>query len=136
MTRSLLVYDGSKRAFRAAAAALACRTDLVPVPWESEAVGAFLEAQFGGRPFAFVLVEGDDVHVGSGTVERLLRRRGVRPSVAAALAGAYPHVAGPFGRVAHGREPADLDGTFPLDPEARAHVASLREGHEVPVEEA
>jgi hypothetical protein len=136
MTRSLLVYDGSSRWFRAAAEAVTCRTDLVPVPWESDAVGAFLEAQFGGRPFAFLLVEGDAVHVGRETVERVLRRRGVPATVAGALGGAYPRIAGPFGRAVHGRTPAELEGTFPLDPEARSHLEPLRSGYEVPVEEA
>lgn len=136
MTRSVLVYDGGNRWFRAAADALACRTDLVPVPWGSERARAFLDAQFGERPFAFVLVEDDVVHVGPETVERLLRRRGASASVAAAAGRAYPRVAGPFGRVVHGRAPADLAGTFPLAPEARAHLEPLRSGYDVPVEEA
>lgn len=136
MHRALLVYDGSHRLFRAAADAVAARADgLRPVPWESAPIQAFLDAQFGGRPFAFVLIEGDRVHVGSETVFRVLRRRGVAAPIARSLQRLYPVAAGPFGRVVHGRAPADVDGTFPLADAARAHVDPLRQAYDVPVEE-
>lgn len=135
MSRSLLIYDGSNALFRTAAELLACRSaDLVPVAWGSAPAQAFLEAQFGDRPFAFMLVEGGSVHVGAATVDRVLRDRGVDPSVAAVLERLYPPVAGPFGRVVHGREPADLHGTFPLTDDAREHADRLRRGHEIPVD--
>jgi hypothetical protein len=136
MRRSLLVYDGSNRLFRAAADALARRPDLEPVPWGDDAVQSFLEAQFGARPFVFALVEDDGVHVGDAAVARLLRRRGVGRTVTAALERAYPGVAGPFGRLVHGREPADIHGSFPLDEAAAAHLEPLRRVRTVPVEEA
>jgi len=137
VTRSLLVYDGSNALFRTAAeAATRCSSDLIAVPWQTDEIQAFLAAQFGSRPFAFVLVEGDSVHVGGDTVERLLRRRGVSTAVVRLLTGTYQTVADPFGRAVHGREPADIHGTFPLDDDARAHVDPLRRGYTIPVETA
>ncbi|WP_318569638.1 hypothetical protein [Salinigranum marinum] len=137
MTRSLLVYDGSNALFRTAAeAATRYSSDVLTVPWQTAEIQAFLDAQFGSRPFAFVLVEGDSVHVGGDTVERLLRRRGISGPVVRFLTRAYPTVAAPFGRAVHGREPADIHGTFPLDDDARAHLDPLRRGYTIPVETA
>lgn len=109
-------------------------TDLKLVPWQAPAVQSFLEAQFDERPFAFVLVDGDSVHVGEDAVERLSWRYGLPDSLATLLRGAYRPVAGPFGRVVHGREPADLHGTFPLTDEARAHLEPLRRSLSIPVD--
>lgn len=116
--------------------ALTRGSDLRPVPWESAPVQAFLRAQFGDRPFAFLLVEGDQVHAGSETVARVLERQGVGGSLPGFLKQAYPPTAAPLGRLIHGREPAALDGTFPLDERAAAHLEPLREPVDVPVREA
>jgi hypothetical protein len=136
VSRPLLVYDGSRPAFRAAAALFTRRTDLRPVPWADPAVQSFLAAQFDDRPFVFCLVEADAVHVGRESVERALRARGAPERVVAALGRLYPEVAGPFGRVVHGREPAAIAGTFPLTEAASEALAPLRESHRIPVEEA
>lgn len=126
MDRSVLVYDGDTAGIGAVAGALTRLADgIVAVPWGCESVGAFLDAQFGGRPFAFVLIEGDAVHVGGAAVERLLRGRLPGP-VAGLARRLYDVVGGPFGRVVHGRRPADIDGTFPLAAGARPHAESLR----------
>lgn len=130
--RALLIYDGQSPVFRRAMAAFTRGTDLRPVPWESRPVQRFLEAQFGGQPFAFLLVEDDVVHAGSETVTRALRRRfdGDLPD---RLAAVYPRMAEPFGRLFHGRAPADLDGTFDLKPEAVARLDPLRREGTIPV---
>lgn len=132
MSTAVLLYDGRRRAFRALADRVAdCADGLVTAPLESERAKRFLEAQFGDQPFAFVLVEGDSVHVGSAAVRRVLRRSGVGP--VAGLAGrAYPALAPAFGRVVHGEEPADIDGTVPLADAARDPLAALR-GVSIPV---
>lgn len=135
MSRSLLVYDGSVEVLRATAEALTARAaDLRAVAWDRPEVQAFLEAQFGDRPFALILVEDDTVHVGSATVRRVLEAQDLPEAVVDLFEEAYPAVSGPFGRLVHGREPADLDGSFPLAAAARPHVESLRRSHEVPVE--
>jgi hypothetical protein len=137
MSRSILVYDGRTRWFRLAAEAFSrCADDIVAVPWESEAVQSFLEAQFGDRPFAFILIEGDRVHVGSETVEAVLRRRGVTTAVSRFFKRVYPVAGPPFGRLVHNQEPADLDGTFPLADGAREHIDPLRRYQTIPVESA
>lgn len=137
MTRSLLVYDGRSRLVRAGATlATRCVDNLEAVPWHSPEVQSFLDAQFGSRPFAFLLIEGDEVHVGSETVGRLLRQRGVAPAVARLFERAYPTASKPFGRLVHGREPAELDGTFELTREAGQAVDPLRRYETISVEEA
>ncbi len=135
MSRPLLIYDGSRPAFRTLAEAVTGGADgLLPVPWGDDAVQAFLAAQFDARPFAFLLVEGESVHVGDAAVERVLERYGA-DGVARLARRVYPSVAGPFGRLVHGREPADRHGTFPLTEAAAEHLEPLRTAHEIPVEE-
>ena len=135
--RSLLVYDGSRPLFRAAAeAATRCSDEVRAVRWAADPVQAFLEAQFDDRPFVFVFVEGDSVHVGEETVARVLRRAGVSGAPVDAVKRAYAVGADPFGRLVHGRSVADVDGTFPLSAEAAAHLEGLREVDEIPVREA
>jgi hypothetical protein len=135
--RSLLVYDGSNALFRTAADAVTGRSGTVrAVRWGSDPVQAFLETQFGDRPFAFILVEGDAVHVGGDTVERVLRRKGVADPVVDAVVRAYSAAAGPVTEVIHGRPAADLHGTFELSAAAAAHLEPLRAVEEIPVEEA
>ena len=135
--KSLLVYDGSNALFRTAAAAATSRSDeLAAVRWGSEPVQAFLDAQFDARPFAFIFVEGDSVHVGTETVGRLLGRLGVADPVVDGLKRAYAVGGDPFGRVVHGRTVANIDGTFPLSPEAATHLEDLRQVHEIPVQDS
>ena len=137
MKKSLLVYDGSNSVFRVAAEAATHRLDgVVAVRWDARPIQAFLEAQFDSRPFAFVLVEGDSVHVGKETVGRILSRMGLAAPLVAGLKRAYAVGGGPFGRLVHGRTVADLDGTFPLSTEAASNLADLRRVREIPVQEA
>lgn len=137
MSRALLIYDGDSPWVRTAAELLTVRSDeIAAAAWGSEAVQAFLDAQFGDRPFAFMLVDGSSVHVGETAVARALDRWGVDPPVADLLERLYPAVAAPFGRAVHGREPADLHGTYPLTDAARTHLEPLRRGYDIPVEHA
>lgn len=134
MTRSILVYDDSTEWLRAAADLVASAEDAKAVPWETPAVQSFLDAQFDDRPFALCLIEADEVHVGKAAVERLLEQHGFDEELAQLLTRAYPPFSAPFGRLVHGREPADLHGTFPLAEDAAAELAPLRERYEIPVE--
>lgn len=134
VTQSLLIYDGSRAPFRAAADLVGrVASDLKPVRWQADHVQAFLDAQFDDRPFAFILVEDDTVAVGEDAIGRLLQRRGVDDTLANLVTRAYPPFSAPFGRVVHGREPADLHGTFPLTDAARDHLDTLRQRHTIPV---
>lgn len=136
MERSLLIYDGSNAWFRSAAATLQrCSADLQPVDWGSAEIQAFLQAQFDDRPFAFMLVEGDTVHVGDRTVRRMLKRQDLPRTVVAVVQRAYPLFAGPFGRAFHGEPPADIHGSFQLTAAAQTELAPLRREYTVPVSE-
>lgn len=137
MRRSLLVYDGSNPLFRAAAeAATGGSEDLSAVRWDADPVQAFLQAQFDDRPFAFIVVDGDSVHVGEAAVEWLAERSAVAAPVVRALKGAYATGGATFGRLLHGRTVADLSGTFELSPEAAPYLKSLRVVQEIPVQDA
>lgn len=73
MADSLLVYDGSNPAFRAAAATVTCRLSNVrPIRWESKSVQQILEAQFNAHPFVFALIEDETIYVGAATIRRIL----------------------------------------------------------------
>lgn len=135
--RSLVVYDGSNSVFRAAAeAATGGTTDVRAVRWDAEPVQAFLEAQFDDRPFAFIVVDDDTVHVGDATVEWLLDRADVAPAIVDGLKRAYATGGGAFGRLVHGRTISDLDGSFELVDDAARHLDALRQVREIPVRDA
>jgi hypothetical protein len=135
VTQSLLIYDGSNSLFRSAADAVSRRLSGIKlVPWQSDAVQQFLDAQFDDRPFAFILVDGDSVYVGADTVERVLEKQQVNSAVVDFVTRTYPTAAGPFGRVVHGGEPADIHETFSLTESAQAHVDPLRRSYDIPVE--
>lgn len=135
MTQSLLVYDGSTDLFRRAAETVTrCAPEITPVPWESEAIQAFLQAQFDDLPFAFILIEGESVHVGEAAVKEALEGLDVAAPVARLAERVYPTAAAPFGRVVHGRVPTDIHGTFRLDEAAKTHIEPLRQVHTIPVE--
>ncbi|WP_280538017.1 hypothetical protein [Halopenitus sp. POP-27] len=137
MKQSLLVYDGSNALFRAAVTAATHRSaGVVAVRWDSDPIQAFLEAQFDGRPFAFMLIEGDSVHVGEETVGRVLSRLGLADPLVDGLKRSYGAWGASVGRVIHGRTVADLNGTFPLSAEAATHLTELRQVREISVEEA
>lgn len=134
-TPAVLIYDGRRRVFRAVAHAVGRRLDDVrPVTWQSDAAQAFLHAQFGEQPFAFLLVDDEAVHAGGTTIARLLRGQGVDDRIAGRIERLYGPISGPFGRLVHGRTPADLEGRFPLTDAAREQLGRLRgEGVEIPV---
>ncbi len=100
--------------------------DVVAVPWESERIQAFLEAQFGRRPFVFLLIEDDVVHAGRMAVERAIAARGLGTQAASAFERLYPTIADPFGRLVHGEAPADIHGSYPLEPAAREYLDPIR----------
>ena len=125
---SILLYDGRKAAFRRAVAIFTYGLDdLVPIPLESEPARRLVETQFGYRPFVFALVDEESIHVGGTAVRRTLIARGVAPSVAGSLERLYAKHGDAFGRIVHGEAPADLHGTFELDPAARRHLEAIRE---------
>jgi hypothetical protein len=104
--------------------------DVIPIPWESDVAQDFLKAQFGSRPFVFVLVEGDVVHAGETAVKKTMDARGVATPLARGFEALYPKIAAPFGRVVHGEAPAEIHGTYKLDPDAREYIEAIRADHD------
>ncbi|MFA9516347.1 hypothetical protein ACERIT_03880 [Halopenitus sp. H-Gu1] len=124
---SVLIYDGRKKVFRTAVSVLTYgMEDVVSVPWESDPIQRFLEAQFGCQPFVFLFIEGDSVHAGETAVKRVLTARGIPPSLIPGFERLYSTIADPFGRIVHGEAPADIHGTFDLDPDARRYIDAIR----------
>jgi len=125
---SVLVYDGRKAAFRTAVDVLTYgMDDVIAVPWESERIQEFLKAQFGSRPFVFLLIEDDAVHAGETAVRRAMDARGIASPVARGFESIYPKIADPFGRLVHGEAPAEIHGTYRLDPDARGYIEAIRD---------
>jgi len=129
MADLLLIYDGRNSLFRIGARQAARVSDGIRfIPWQASITQEFFQAQFGDHLFAFVLInpDADRVHAGGETVRHLLRERGAPRSVATVLEHIYQIIGDPFGRVVHGRAPADIDGTFPIDENARPHVKAIQ----------
>lgn len=129
MSDSFLVYDGRNRLFRAVARRVERLSGTVRlVPWRAAPTKRFFEAQFGDHLFAFALIDpdADVVHVGTRAIRRLLCDRGVPEVVVAGAERAYATAGDRFGRLVHGRAPADIDGTFPIADAARPHLGALR----------
>ena len=125
MCRPILVYDGSNRLFRAIGERAASRISVTALPWSAETAQEFLDAQFGGTPFVFALVESETVYVGDAAISQLGQKTGIPDLLTDSLTRAYPSLSGPFGRVVHGRAPADINGSFPLAPAAKVVLESL-----------
>ena len=134
--QSVLLYDGSRPLFRRLARAVERRADgLALVPLGSETGAAFLDRQFGERPFAFLLVAGDRVYAGGTAISQLLERYGAGERLTALAERLYDVGGDYFGRVVHGAEPADIDGQFTLDDDA-ATVLWGAVGVEIDVQDA
>lgn len=134
--QSVLLYDGGRPVFRRLARAVERRADgLALVPLESETGAAFLDRQFGERPFAFLLVEGDRVYAGGTAISKLLERYGAGERLTVLAERLYDVGGDSFGRVVHGAKPADIDGQFTLDEDA-ATVLRGAGGVEIDVQDA
>jgi len=69
----VLIFDGDCPYCSVAAVALRRLEGVAAVPWEADPVGPFLDAQFGSRPFAMVLVDPGEgrVYAGRSAAEEL-----------------------------------------------------------------
>lgn len=84
----VLIFDGDCPYCSVAAVALRRLEGVAAVPWEADPVGPFLDAQFGSRPFAMVLVDPGEgrVYAGRSAAEELAERAGTPKSSAGSSA--------------------------------------------------
>ncbi|ELZ40376.1 hypothetical protein C463_15695 [Halorubrum californiense DSM 19288] len=125
----VLIFDGDCPYCSVAAVALRRLDGVVAVPWEADAVGRFLDAQFGSRPFAMVFVDPVErrVYAGRSAAEELAERAGTPGIVGGLVRDNYDTIADVVGTLSgRDRDPADFHDTYPLDDEANDLVGSLR----------
>ncbi|WP_144799286.1 thiol-disulfide oxidoreductase DCC family protein [Halorubrum depositum] len=125
----VLIFDGDCPYCSVAALALRRLDGVVAVPWEADPVGPFLDAQFGSRPFAMVLVDPRErrVYAGRSAAEELADRAGTPGIVGGLVRDNYDRIADVVGTLSgRGRDPADVHETYRLTDDARDLVDDLR----------
>jgi len=125
---SVLVYDGECPYCSVAAKALERTDDIGAVSWYDDAVGPFLQAQYGAEPFAMVLVDGDRarVYAGRSAAKELADRAGLPGLVGSLVRDNYETIANVVGLASgRGRDPDDYHGVSRLDDDARERYESL-----------
>jgi len=129
MSDSVLIYDGECPYCSIAAVALKRLDDVVAVSWYDDPVEEFLDAQFGERPFAMILVDPDEgrVYAGRSAVEELADRAGTPGIVGSLVRDNYERIASAVGTLSgRGRDPADFHDTYPLEEAAAGFLPALR----------
>lgn len=125
----VLIFDGDCPYCSIAAVALRRLEGVVAVPWEADPVGPFLDAQFGSRPFAMVLVDPAEsrVYAGRSAAEELAERAGTPGIVGGLVRDNYDRIADVVGTLSgRGRDPADIHEVYRLTDAASDLVAELR----------
>ena len=125
----VLIFDGDCPYCSVAAVALRRLDGVVAVPWEADPVGPFLDAQFGSRPFAMVLVDPVErrVYAGRSAAEELADRAGTPGIVGGLVRDNYDRIADVVGALSgRDRDPDDFHDTYRLDDDAGDLVTSLR----------
>ncbi|GEM_PF-203772 len=129
MSSSVLIFDGECPYCSIAAVALKRLDDVVAVSWYDDAVGPFLDAQFGERPFAMVLVDPDEqrVYAGRSAAQELADRAGTPGIVGSLVRENYERIAGVVGALSgRGRDPDDYHETYRLRADAADELQALR----------
>ncbi|WP_256403525.1 DUF393 domain-containing protein [Halorubrum salinum] len=125
----VLIFDGDCPYCSVAALALRRLDGVVAVPWAADPVGPFLDAQFGSRPFAMVLVDPTErlVYAGRSAAEELADRAGTPGIVGGLVRDNYDRIADVVGTLSgRGRDPDDVHDVYPLTDEASDRVDDLR----------
>jgi len=133
----VLIFDGDCPYCSVAAVALRRLDGVVAVPWEADPVGPFLDAQFGSRPFAMVLVDPGErrVYAGRSAAEELAERAGTPEIVGGLVRDNYDRIAGVVGALSgRGRDPADVHDTYELTDAASELVDDVRRAASDPPE--
>jgi len=130
MSSSVLILDGECPYCSVAAVALKRLDDVVAVSWYADPVEEFLDAQFGERPFAMVLVDPDErrVYAGRSAAQELADRAGTPGIVGSLVRENYERIAGVVGALSgRGRDPDDYHDTYRLGDSATALLPALRD---------
>jgi hypothetical protein len=125
----VLIFDGDCPYCSVAAVALRRLEGVAAVPWEADPVGPFLDAQFGSRPFAMVLVDPGEgrVYAGRSAAEELAERAGTPEIVGGLVRDNYDRIAGVVGTLSgRGRAPDAVHETYRLTDAASDLVDGLR----------
>ena len=125
----VLIFDGDCPYCSVAAIALRRLEGVVAVPWEADPVGPFLDAQFGSRPFAMVLIDPVErrVYAGRSAAEELADRAGTPGIVGGLVRDNYDRIADVVGKLSgRGRDPADVHEIYRLTDAASDLVDDLR----------
>lgn len=125
----VLIFDGDCPYCSVAAVALRRLEGVVAVPWAADPVGPFLDAQFGERPFAMVLVDPAErrVYAGRAAAQELATRAGTPGIVGGLVRDNYDRIASAVGTLSgRDRDPADYHDAYALDDEAADLIAELR----------
>ncbi|SNR46979.1 thioredoxin domain-containing protein [Halorubrum vacuolatum] len=125
----VLIFDGDCPYCSIAAVALRRLEGVVAVPWEADPVGPFLDAQFGARPFAMVLIDPREgrVYAGGAAAEELATRAGTPGIVGGLVRDNYDRIADVVGTLSgRGRDPDAYHETYALTPDARDLIGDLR----------
>ncbi|WP_123621473.1 DUF393 domain-containing protein [Halorubrum sp. CSM-61] len=125
----VLIFDGDCPYCSVAAVALRRLDGVAAVPWAADPVGPFLDAQFGSRPFAMVLVDPGEgrVYAGRSAAEELADRAGTPGIVGGLVRDNYDRIAGVVGALSgRDRDPADVHDASELTDAASELVADLR----------
>ncbi len=133
----VLIFDGDCPYCSMAAVALRRLDGVEAVPWEADPVGPFLDAQFGSRPFAMVLVDPRErlVYAGRSAAEELAERAGTPGIVGGLVRENYDRIAGVVGALSgRGRDPDDFHDTYELADDAASLVDGLRSAASEPPE--
>ena len=135
---AVLVFDGDCPFCSAAASALRRLRDVGAISWEDDAAQSFLEAQFGGTPFALVLADRrtETVYVGREAARELCDRAGMPTLVQDIVGENYESIADAIRTVTGvDGDPGPYHGTYPLAEEADAAFDRLAvdAGHTVKV---
>jgi len=133
----VLIFDGDCPYCSVAALALRRLDGVVAVPWEADPVGPFLDAQFGSRPFAMVLVDPGErrVYAGRSAAEELAGRAGTPGIVGGLVRDNYDRIADVVGTLSgRDRDPDDVHEEYRLTDAARDLVDDLRPAASEPPE--
>ncbi|MFW5917421.1 MAG: DUF393 domain-containing protein [Halorubrum sp.] len=125
----VLIFDGDCPYCSVAALALRRLEGVAAVPWGADPVGPFLDAQFGSRPFAMVLVDPAErrVYAGRSAAEELAERAGTPGIVGGLVRDNYDRIADVVGTLSgRDRDPDEFHAVYRLTDAALDLVDDLR----------